>query len=91
MRGVNNEDRGYRRYAQRTGFLARRFGMKIVVISGSGLIGTKLVNKLRQHGMRSWRRHLCDDLELVKPERFSSPSSSPDAQREQRPVNLDAT
>jgi uncharacterized protein YbjT (DUF2867 family) len=25
-------------------------GMKIVVIGGSGLIGTKLVNKLRQHG-----------------------------------------
>ena len=24
--------------------------MKIVVIGGSGLIGTKLVNKLRQHG-----------------------------------------
>ena len=28
----------------------RRFGMKIVVIGGSGLIGTKLVNKLRQLG-----------------------------------------
>jgi glutamate dehydrogenase/leucine dehydrogenase len=25
-------------------------GMKIVVIGGTGLIGTKLVNKLRQHG-----------------------------------------
>ena len=30
--------------------------MKIVVIGGSGLIGKKLVNNLRQHGMRSWRR-----------------------------------
>jgi uncharacterized protein YbjT (DUF2867 family) len=28
----------------------RRFGMKIVVIGGSGLIGTKLVKNLRQHG-----------------------------------------
>src|SRR5207249_4311095 len=28
----------------------RRFAMKIVVIGGSGLIGTKLVNNLRQHG-----------------------------------------
>ena len=28
----------------------RPFGMKIVVIGGSGLIGTKLVNKLRQLG-----------------------------------------
>jgi hypothetical protein len=26
----------------------RRFGMKIVVIGGSGLIGTKLVKNLRQ-------------------------------------------
>jgi uncharacterized protein YbjT (DUF2867 family) len=29
---------------------SRRFGMKIVVIGGSGLIGTKLVNKLRELG-----------------------------------------
>src|SRR5262249_27610595 len=28
----------------------RRFSMKIVVIGGSGLIGTKLVDNLRQHG-----------------------------------------
>jgi uncharacterized protein YbjT (DUF2867 family) len=28
----------------------RRFGMKIVVIGGSGLIGTRLVKNLRQHG-----------------------------------------
>src|SRR5882724_8718367 len=28
----------------------RRFGMKIVVIGGSGLIGTKLVKNLREHG-----------------------------------------
>jgi uncharacterized protein YbjT (DUF2867 family) len=32
--------------------------MKIVVIGGSGLIGAKLVNKLRKKGMRWWPRHL---------------------------------
>jgi glutamate dehydrogenase/leucine dehydrogenase len=32
------------------GLRTRRFGMKIVVIGGSGLIGTKLVNKLRELG-----------------------------------------
>jgi uncharacterized protein YbjT (DUF2867 family) len=32
------------------GLRTRRFDTKIVVIGGSGLIGTKLVNRLRQHG-----------------------------------------
>src|SRR5437016_13063962 len=36
--------------AQTCGRQTRRFGMKIVVIGGSGLIGTKLVKNLRQHG-----------------------------------------
>jgi uncharacterized protein YbjT (DUF2867 family) len=36
--------------APNCGLRTRRFGMKIVVIGGSGLIGTKLVNKLRELG-----------------------------------------
>jgi nucleoside-diphosphate-sugar epimerase len=32
--------------------------MKIVVIGGSGLIGSKLVGKLREQGHEPWRRHL---------------------------------
>src|SRR5437764_13039854 len=36
--------------AQTCGRQTRRFGMKLVVIGGSGLIGTKLVKNLRQHG-----------------------------------------
>src|SRR5262245_39976137 len=54
------QGRGTRSYGAivRTGFggpevlviQTRRFVMKIVVIGGSGLIGKKLVNNLRQHG-----------------------------------------
>src|SRR6266480_3604945 len=36
--------------AQTCGRQTRRFDMKIVVIGGAGLIGTKLVNNLRQRG-----------------------------------------
>ena len=31
--------------------------MKIVVIGGTGLIGSRLVNKLRENGHDPWRRH----------------------------------
>ena len=31
--------------------------MKIVVIGGTGLIGSKLVNKLREHGHEAVRHH----------------------------------
>jgi len=37
-------------FAPNCGLRTRRFGMKIVVIGGSGLIGTKLVNKLCERG-----------------------------------------
>jgi uncharacterized protein YbjT (DUF2867 family) len=33
------------------------YAMKIVVIGGTGLIGSKLVTKLAEHGQRWWRQH----------------------------------
>jgi uncharacterized protein YbjT (DUF2867 family) len=32
--------------------------MKIVVIGGTGLIGSKVVNKLREHGHEAWPKCL---------------------------------